>query len=501
MSFLSTELSIQLGQKLEHLAKSFNAAGYQGLQNAGRTGMSALAKDQIDPILRNITMQESQFLITKNMPTVDAKQTVHFYKVKTQAQSGLDLAGFENFMPQIDAAQYMTVAEVLKIYGTRQQIGYTAELVNEADGYIVDLEKEADENAALAMANAMERDCYVGGDMFIAADGSVDAQAAAQLNGPIRNARGIQANIREGDKSLRGIPGDFQAYGNNQSVVFDRKGGALERGFVDLVVTAVSNNMGALAEAHCTAGQLRDYRATFLSVERADISAHYAVRGPDISNDHGKVGHTMDTIGGPVDFKPTIFKYLRQFPQPVISSQGQSPGTPVVASLTAGSSDTGSGMLVGEVYSYRVQACNISGRSVASASQSVTVTNAGAYNELTITNSSEVEYYSVFRSAKESSAAPAGKEMLIGHIAKAPGASTIFRDNGKFIPGFTSILFLPKDKSHCQMIKLGALLNKLDLARLGLGTEKAYVSCWATLVTKPRSLALADNVSEERQGL
>src|SRR5581483_11932354 len=146
-----------IGDKLERLSKSW-AAGYQGIQSAGKTGLAALAAEQLDATLRSLTLEDKDFILTKDIPTLKATQSVYMYNVKTQVRSGVDLAGFEAFLPQEDQSQYMRVAEVLKVYGIRKSITQMAMFINEAGGYSLDIEKENDINAALAMAEALERD-------------------------------------------------------------------------------------------------------------------------------------------------------------------------------------------------------------------------------------------------------------------------------------------------------------------------------------------------------
>jgi hypothetical protein len=502
MSFapIDSGLAKSLSQKLEALAKSF-AAGYQGIQNAGRTGVSALAAEQLDPVMRSITIEDKDFLLTKDIPTLKATQSVYQYNVKTAVRSGVDLAGWEAFLPQEDASQYMRVAEVLKVYGIRKSITQMAMFINDAGGYSVDLEKENDQNAALAMAEALERDLYVGGDLFMDAQGEVDPYVSTNINGPIRQVRGIQANIREGNQSQRGIPGDFVGYGNNRSVTFDRRGGVLERGFLDKIVTAVRDSRGAVREGHCTTSQLAEFRATFFPIERANLGEAYGIRGAAVTNDeHAKF--TVDTVGGPMDFIPTVFKYLRSRAEPVIGSVGTPPSTPAIA-VAVGASVTNSGFQPGETYSYRVQAANIAGLSQGSTSTSVTFGGGDANKpaEVTITNAPGVEYYLVFRTPQEATGTLAGKEMFIGKILPSFGGSTIFRDNNRIIPGLDSILFLPRDKNRAKLATLGNLLNKLQLGVRGLAFETVYASYCGCVVDRPRTFALADNVYQQREGL
>jgi hypothetical protein len=490
----------QISDKLDRLSKSFQA-GYQGIQNAGRTGVSALAIDSLDPVIKSITLEDKDFMLTKDIPTLKATQSVYNYMLKTAVGVGTDLAGWESFLPQESTSQYMRVAEVLKVYGIRKSISQMASFINDAGGYAADLEKENDLNAALAMAEALERDMYYGGDYFIqSASGYVDATAAANPNGPIRQVRGIQANIREGDQSQRGIAGDFVGYGNNRSVVFDRRGAVMDRTFLDKVSTAVRDSRGAIKEAHCTTSMLAEFRSTFFPFERGSLSEAYAIRGAGITNDEHQ-GLPIDTVGGTITFLPTVFKYNHSKPRTVVGSVGTAPSTPATPTAAMGSSAAGSGFVVGQSYQYKVQAVNISGiSSPAQLASAISVTLADANIELTITNAANVEYYMVFRTPVEASGA-VGKEFFIGKILPSIGATTVFRDNNRIIPGLDSVLFLPTDKNRAKLATLGNLLNKMSLGLKGLAEETVYSSYVGVVVQRPRSFSLVDNVFQQREGL
>jgi hypothetical protein len=488
-----------IGQRLDTLAKSW-AAGYQNLASAGKTGIAALTPESLDPVIRSITLEDSDFLLTKDIPTLKAKSNTYQYIVKTAVRSGVDLAGFESFLPQEDASQYLRVAEVLKVYGIRKSITQLAQLINDEGGYAVDLEEENDLNAALSMAEASERDCYVGGDYYMDPSGAVDPLVAAQLNGSLRQVRGIQANIREGDKAQRGIPGDFVAYMNNRSVVFNRKGSVLDRPFLDKVVTAVRDSRGSVKECHCTTSQLAEFRATFFPLERGNIADMYAIRGAGVTNDE-KAALPIDSVGGKIDFIPSVFKYNRTFIEPITGSVGVPPVAPAIATAS-GATATASGFKEGETYRYRVQAVNVSGMSQGSVSSAITI-GAGNDNKpvnVTITNVSGAEYYMVFRTPVETSGA-AGTEMFIGKTVPTLGGSTVFADNGYLVPGLDGILFLPKDKHRAKLATLGNLLNKMQLGVKGTAFETIYTSYWGVVVDKPRSFALVDNVFQVREGL
>ena len=488
-----------LAEKIERLSKSF-AAGYQGLNNAGRTGISALAAEQLDPVMRSITLEDKDFMLTKDIPTLKATQSVYNYTVKTAVRSGVDLAGMEAFLPQEDTSQYIRVAEVLKVYGIRKTITQMAQFINEAGGYSVDIEKENDINAALAMAEAMERDLYIGGDYYMQADGSINALIAADVNGPVRNVRGIQANIREGDTGMRGIPGDFIGYGNNRSVVFDRKGATLDRAFLDKVVTAVRDSRGLIKEGHCTTSQLAEFRATFFPFERGDLGALYSIRGAGITNDE-QASLPIQSCAGVIDFIPTVFKYMRVRPEAVVGSVGQMPNTPTGLIVSEAVVASNSGFKAGEMYTFVVQAVNISGISAPCPTVPHTMVADNMAMDLQWNRVTGAEYYMIFRSPVESSGL-AGTEMFIGKVVQPrTGATVTFKDNGKIVPGLDSVLFLPRDKNRAKLAVLGNLLNKLQLGVRGLAFETVYASYFGCVIDRPRSFAVVDNVYQQREGL
>jgi len=487
-----------LQQKVDALSKSI-IAPTAGLEAAGRTGINALVIDSVDSVLRSIAIEREDFKMTRDIPTIDMKDLTYHYRVKTavSSQGFVDLWGTQTFLPQEDFAQYQRVAEVAKISGQKISMSTIAQMTNDNGVYALDLEQENEKTATLNLGQNLERALYIGGDFFMDASGAIDYNIATTNSFLIREMRGVQANIREGNRSSRGIPGDFQNYGNNRSVVFNRKGLVIERGFLDKVATAILDNGGAIAEAHCTTSQLSEFRATFFPIERAQLNDSYAIRGPAVSNDSER-GFSVDTVAGPVTFVPSRFKYMQQTPGTANSTSGAAPATPAV-SIGYTSSAANTGWTAGQTFYYRVQAVSISGRSQASASALATIPTSNFGVELTITNANDVEYYMVFRT--DVTTATAGKEMFVGRIAKSQGGSTIFRDVGRLVPGLSSMLFLPRDKKRAKLGKMGNLVNKLELGRQGLATETVYFSVTACIVDAPRACALVDNVFEARTTL
>jgi hypothetical protein len=487
----SNDLGV-IAKKLEGLSKSFSA-GFPGMQNAGRTQTSAISVDNLESTMRSITLEEQDFLLLKDIQQMPAKQTVYQYVVKTAVRSGVDLWGIENYLPQEDHAKYMRVAEILKIQGIRKTITHMAQLVNEQGGYMVDLEAENDQNAALAMSESLERSLYAGGDYYMDAFGAIDATIAANPNGPIRQIRGIQAQVREGNRSARGIIGDFIGFGNNQATLFDAKGGVLTRELVDKVCVAIRNNRGKAEEAHCTTNQLQAFRTTFFPFERGDMSQWYQIKGAGVDIEP-KEGFPLMTVTGNVQFVPSVFKFNRMFPEAVVGSVGSAPSTPVLTAVPAQSAGTTT-YKAGDVVKYVVQAVNIHGMSGASAEKSVTIAADGNKVTLSIDAQAGVEEFWVFRTEANGAS---GSEAFIGRvIADRSGSATSFCDAQAMLPGLDNVIFMPKKANRGKLAVLGSLLSKMKLGRLGLSEETLYVSYLAHILEYPRMYGVVGNVYQE----
>ena len=503
-----TEL-FRLRERLEKLNKSFNAVGYQGMNNAGKTGVSALSIDNIDPVMYHICATEQQLKLMKNISTVKASSSVYAYKVQTSiATQGLDLSGFENFMPQEDFGNYEDVREPLKIYGIKKTLGDMARLTNEAGGFFdgIDIEKENEKQAAMALSVQFERDGYVGGDYFINAAGAIDYEVPLRFygrrTGGVRNMRGIQANIREGDVTTRGVTTDFIAYGNSMSVVHDNRGARLDQDVLDDVATSVTNNAGRLGEAHATPAQISEFRKAFYGMQRGDIASNFAIRGPDVANGEDDT-FSVTTVSGSIKFVPSIYKNAaRQKAIPVSGTNGRAPNTPVITStteVTAATLGKETELRVGDQVRFLVQAGSIFGLSMAAQTAVQTVAAAGSGFDLVIAAQADAEKFVVFMTPREAKAKP-GSEGFVGQVLAAPAGATTFRYASAIIPGLESVLFLPAaSEERVKLAVLGNLVNKSDLGRNGLALESVFSSYLCLVLPKPRSSALLDNVAARRR--
>lgn len=487
-----------IANNLGSLNKSFSA-GTPGAANMERTGLSAIAYDDVSSTMQSITLKDEDFLLTKEIQVVPAKQTLHQYVVKTNVGSDIDVWGMENMIPQENAANYMRVAEVIKVMGIRKSITHLAQQVNDVGGYMLDLEAENEENALLTLNNGLERALYNGGDNYIDASGNVDTQIASNPNGPVRTIRGIQAQIREGNVDARGIIGDFIGYANNRSTVIDNQGQTLTRNVLDDMVTAVNGNKNEVEEIHSTQEQMRLFRAALFPMDRGDVGASYAIRGSDISTINKK-GFDIGTSGGPVRAISTIFKYELAYLVPMVGSTGASVAVPTVP--TAAQSAGVTQFKSGDIIKYRVQACNVNGRSDGSAELSVTIAADGNNVTLTIPAQAGVEYFRVYRLNNGEVTGFVNKSFIynhrfIGNVVAARQGSTLFTDAQAILPGLDAMVFLPKKEKRAKLAAIGPRVSRIDFGIRGLAAERGYVSYVASVLEQPRAHGLLTNVAAE----
>lgn len=501
---LSDNEMLQIRETLERLEKSFNAMGYPNANQNGKTGLAALARIAMDPVLHSIAASDKNFKMMKSIQKDKAISSVHSYKVETSvASAGLDLAGTENFLPQEDQGQFETVSEALKVYGIKKTLGEMAQLVNEAGGFEIDIEKKNEIQAITALTQTFERDSYAGGDFYLdPATSLINPQVANMFYGrsavpAIRHVRGVQNNIREGNISSRGVSGDFLAYGNSFTTIINLAGAAMDQEAVDDIANAIlSNGQGVPQEAHCQPAQATEFRKTLLGFQRGDIGSKFAVQGPDVRADDA--GFYVGSVAGDIKFIPCIYKHaVRQKALPVNGTSGAAPVAPTVAAqASAAISGVTSVFTAGQVTRCVVQAASIRGMS-AGAGVSLTCTNAGECIKVRITHVANADHYWIFLNPAGSTTV--GLEGFVGKVLVPAGTAIggtfdVVLSGVDVLPGLEPVVFMPEaDENRIRMAALGNMINKTELGRQGLATETVFSSYFCFVLPKPRAYGLIDN--------
>jgi hypothetical protein len=197
-------------------------------------------------------------------------------------------------------------------------------------------------------------------------------------------------------------------------------------------------------------------------------------------------------VTGNVDFIPSVFKFSRIYVEPVQGSVGSAPSTPVITSATPAAGSTA--FKNGDAFSYTVQAWSVNGASNGAAAVTATLTADAQKVNVVIAAQAGVEEFWIFRTGSEG---VLGTPKFVGRIIAARSGATTFVDTGKVLPGFDSVVFMPKKSNRAKLAVLGNLLTKMKLGRTGLVEEVVYVSYLACILEHPRHHALAMNVYQE----
>ncbi len=508
---LTNEEYLNIAQTFEKLEKSFNAMGFPNAQLGGRTGIAALSRMQMDPLLHSIAASDKHLNLIKGIKKEKASQSTYQYKLRTAwGSAGLDLSGLENFLPQEDQGQYETVIESLKVYGIKKTMGEMVQLTNEAQGFEVDVEKEAEESAVKMLSMQFERDGYAGGDFYInPATGAIDPNVSNAVYGRsvvpvVRQVRGIQSMVRFGNQNTLGISQDFAAYGNSYSVVIDQADSALDQDVIDDIAAAVgSNGQGLLSEAHCQSVQAAEFRKQLFPLQRGDISSKFKVAGPDVNSAFEGGGFVVESSTGPIHFKPCLFKH--SMIQKVVAQAGSAGSAPAAPTAVAQASAAVTGVTTpftaGQTVRVIAQAINIHGRSSGSA-VSCTVTNAGEAAIVRLTRAADAECIWLFANPAGNSVV--GNEGFIGKVlltSVAVGATVDVRITFSTHPGYEPVVFMSdnEENDRLKMAALGGMINKTVLGPLGTALSTVFTSYWCFVMPRPRSFGLVDNCKIRRR--
>jgi hypothetical protein len=502
---------LNLASSLEKLEKSFNAMGYPNAQFGGRTGVAALARPNLDPLMHSIAASDKHLNLIKGIKKEKATSSVYTYKLRTAwGMEGIDLSGLENFLPQEDQGQYEQVVEPLKIYGIKKTIGEMVMLSNQAGGFDIDMEKENEESALKMLSMSFERDGYAGGDFYLApTTGLIDPDVSNRVYGrsgvpAVRQVRGIQSMVRFGNENTLGISQDYASYGNAYSVVIDQADSALDQDVIDDMASAIhSNGQGTPSEAHCQAVQAAEFRKQLFPLQRGDISSKFKIAGPDVDGSYDKSGFVVESAVGPIHFKPCLFKHsVLQKVKSLAGGAGAAPAAPTaVAQASAAVTGVTSPFAAAATIRVTAQAVNIHGRSGGTVA-TCTVTNAGEAAILRLTRAADAEC--IFLFANPVGNATVGNEGFIGKVlltSVAVGGTVDVRIVFAIHPGYEPVVFMSDNDEgdRLKMATLGNMINKTVLGQLGTSLSTAYTSYFCFVMPKPRSFGILDNCKIRRR--
>lgn len=462
--------------EVEALNKAITA-GYGG---AGKptdlTYGGVLQAESLEATLKSVTFDMKNL---KMWPAISVDKAYNLFEQYNRLISyGSDSAPYigEGGAPIEEDSTYVRDGQKIVFFGTRRKVSHQMTLVRTTVGDIV--AQQAKEGTMHLLKN-VEREMYWGHGHFLGRlDGSNDGSDAALPSNSIAMS-GILKQLKKGDTDVLMKSGDFEGYGDAQSIAQDLGGNVIAQDDIERLAVIALENFGSPSELHIEPAALSAFVKQFYPQFRSAPGLSGQTVGYDVNK--------MTTTAGVIDFKPNLF--LR--PRAGARALAVSPLAPAVGSLAVASAASGSGSaLAAGTYQIKVTLVNDAGESIPVQAAAATAT-AGQIITLTVSNMpAGVKYMKVYMSAPGGAV---GSEKFVGNFANAGNTTYVLA--GRKQAGLGEA-FLLDMSAECMKFKQLAPLSKINFAIVTTALEFAIVMYGALFVYTPRFNCLFENVGK-----
>lgn len=461
---------------IENLNKAITA-GYGG---AGKptdlTYGGVLQAESLEATLKSVTFDMKNL---KMWPAVSVDKAFNLFEQYNRLISyGSDSAPYigEGGAPIEEDSTYVRDGQKIVFFGTRRKVSHQMTLVRTTVGDIV--AQQAKEGTMHLLKN-VEREMYWGHAHFInRLDGSNSGSPADLPQNSIAMS-GLLQQLKKGDSDVLMRSGDFEGYGDAQSIAQDLGGNVIAQDDIERLAVIALENFGSPSELHIEPAALSAFVKQFYPQFRSAPGLSGQTVGYDVNK--------MTTTAGAIDFKPNLFLRPRAGARALsVSAQAPAPGALAVAGSNTGS---GSALAAG-VYQIKVTLVNDAGESIPVQGTAATLL-AGENITLTVTGMpANVKYMKVYLSAPGGAV---GTEKFAGNFANA--GSTTYVLAGRKQAGLGEA-FLLDMSAECMKFKQLAPLSKINFAIVTTALEFAIVMYGALFVYTPRFNCLFENVGK-----
>ncbi len=454
-------------EQFQALMKALEAGSYNAAPGSLTQG-AALQKENLSPIMQNVTFTEKAFKLQKELTVVACKSTLYQFDRQLSYGNRGGSAAYEGQLGKEKTSDFVRAVVPMAYYSHARRVTIAANSVDTVDG--VKGEERAAKDAAIDLAADIEFDCFRGRADFSNA-GVFDGNPLAAADLP--NMVGIDQQVRQSDGQANTQDLYFAEFGSDMSVVLPANGNLSQTLIEDMSVRAALNHSEA-DKLFCDPIALSNYNKIAFAKERIHLAGSpQSATGAELRKQW--------TSGTPVELVSSQFLRAKHKPQ---RADARSPAAP--GALTPSATAAGAVIPVG-TYAYYATAANAVGESAPSATASQAVA-AGEKVTLSIPAVSGALYFNVYRSDAGGSAASA---KFIGRVKAALAGATTFTDLGNRAPG-SSTAYLIEAKAW-EMPELHAY-SSLDLAISALETPKAFFRFCAVAGLQPRKNVLAENI-------
>ena len=461
---------------IENLNKAISA-GYGG---AGKptdlTYGGVLQAESLEATLKSITFDMKNL---KFWPAVSVDKAYNLFEQYNRLISyGSDSSPYigEGGAPQEEDSTYVRDGQKIVFFGTRRRVSHQMTLVRVTVGDIV--AQQAKEGTMHLLKN-VEREMYWGHAHYMNQSTGAMSGADADLPSNSIAMSGLLKQLLKGDTDAQHKAGDFEGFGDSQSIVQDLAGQVMAQDDLERLAVVALENFGSPDQLHVEPAALSAFVKQFYPQFRSAPGLSNQTVGYDVSK--------VQTTAGAIDLKPNLFLRPRSGVR-ALAVNAQAPA----ASFTATATPTGSGSsLAAGIYQVKVTAVNDAGESSPVSSAAVTIT--GAQENITVTIAAApagVKTWKLYISAPNGAA---GTEKFAGNWANAGNGAYV--SSGKKIAGLGEA-FLLDMSAECMRFKQLAPLSKINFAIVTTALEFAIVMYGALFVYTPRFNCLFSNVGK-----
>lgn len=461
---------------IENLNKAITA-GYGG---AGKptdlTYGGVLQAESLETTLKSVTFDMKNL---KMWPAISVDKAYNLFEQYNRLISyGSDSAPYigEGGAPIEEDSTYVRDGQKIVFFGTRRKVSHQMTLVRTSVGDIV--AQQAKEGTMHLLKN-VEREMYWGHAHFL---NRLDGSNTGSPNDLPQNSiamSGVLQQLKKGDTDVLMRSGDFEGYGDAQSIAQDLGGAVIAQDDIERLAVIALENFGSPSELHIEPAALSAFVKQFYPQFRSAPGLSNQTVGYDVNK--------MTTTAGVIDFKPNLF--LR--PRAGARALSVSALAPAVGSLAIATAGTGSGSsYAAGTYKIKVTLVNDAGESIPVQAADATIT-AGQNIQLTVTNMpANVKYIKAYISA---AGGALGSEKFAGNFANAGNTTYILA--GKKQAGLGEA-FLLDMSAECMKFRQLAPLSKINFAIVTTALEFAIVMYGALFVYTPRFNCLFENVGK-----
>jgi hypothetical protein len=334
----------------------------------------------------------------------------------------------------------------------------------------VKAEDRAAADAAMKLAGDIEFDSFRGQSNFSNA-GAFDGNPLAVARVP--NMIGLDQQVRQSDSQQNTQDLMFAEYGSDQTVVLS-VGGTLTQSVIEDSSVRSAMNMGAADRLVLDPISLSAYNKIAHAKERIMLAGS----AQEATGAHLRTQWTSSAV---VSLEASRFLSGKTRPARPRS------GSPAAPTFTIADTGPAGSLLQTGTYAYYVTAVTMRGESIPSLSATQAVT---AGDEVQLTISGGAQYYNVYRSDLNGTAAVA---KFIGSVTvNAAGTGAVFTDLGNRQPGsVTGFLVQGNTMGFAQL----APYSKLKLAVSDLSLPEAHFRFLSLAAYQPRKNVLLDNIT------